>query len=78
MLLLLDLRPLSYMAWGNRVVLPQPYSAMGAIVRIRTGRGAPESAAACCYSYEKGRHNVGLFMAVRISVGDLFDRHLTA
>ena len=24
-----DLRPLSYMAWGNRVVLPPSYSAMG-------------------------------------------------
>ena len=29
MLLLLDLRPLRCMAWGNRVVLPTPYSAMG-------------------------------------------------
>ena len=29
MLLLLDLRPLRCTAWGNRVVLPTPYSAMG-------------------------------------------------
>ena len=29
MLLLLDLRPLSCMAWGNRVVLPPPYSSTG-------------------------------------------------
>ena len=54
-----DLRLLSCTAWGNRVVLPPPYSSMGAIVRIKTGRGAQRSAAACCYSYEKGRHNAG-------------------
>ena len=59
MLLLLDLRPLSCTAWGNRVVLPTPYSSMGAIVRIKTGRGTHSNAAACCYSYEKGRHNAG-------------------
>ena len=59
MLLLLDLRPLSCTAWGNRVVLPTPYSSMGAIVRIKTGRGAQRSAAACCYSTKKGRHNAG-------------------
>ena len=61
-----DLRPLSYMAWGNRVVLPTPYNSMGAIVRIRTGRGTQRSAAACCYSYEKGRHCAGLFMVIKI------------
>ena len=55
-----DLRPLSCTAWGNRVVLPTPYSSTGAIVRIKTGRGAQRSAAACCHSYEKGRHNAGL------------------
>ena len=54
-----DLRPLRCMAWGNRVVLPTPYSAMGEIVRIKTGCGAHSNAAACFYSYEKGRHNAG-------------------
>ena len=40
MLLLLDLRLLSCTAWGNRVVLPHAISSTGAIVRIKTGRGA--------------------------------------
>ena len=75
----LDLRPLRCMAWGNRVVLPTPYSSMGAIVRIKTGRGAQRSAAACCYSTKKGRHCAGPVPdGVRGLFGDLIDRHLTA
>ena len=35
-----DLRLLSYTAWGNRVVLPTPYSPTGAIIRITTAGGA--------------------------------------
>ena len=72
-----DLRPLSCTAWGNRVVLPTPYSSMGAIVRIKTGRGAQRSAAACCYSTKKGRHNAGpAHGGVRL-FGNLFDGYLT-
>ena len=66
MLLPLDLRPLSCTAWGNRVVLPTPYSSMGAIVRIKTGRGAQRSAAACCHSTKKAGIMPALFLTVRI------------
>ena len=56
-----DLRPLSCTAWGNRVVLPP---AIQLNRRDYTNDNRPRrsfrSAAACCYSYEKGRHNAGL------------------
>ena len=60
-----DLRPLSYMAWGNRVVLPNAISSTGAIIRITTAGGAFRSAARCCYSTKKGRHTAGLVPDVR-------------
>ena len=66
-------RLLSCTAWGNRVVLPTLYSPTGAIVRIKTGRGAPLSAAACFYSYEKGRHNAGPVPEVVRLVGNLLN-----
>ena len=62
MLLLLDLRLLSCTAWGNRVVLPHAISSTGAIVRIKTGRGAQRSAAACCYSTKKAGIMPALFL----------------
>ena len=59
----LNLAPLSYMAWGNRVVLPPVIQRNGAKQerkrKTTTGRGAQRSAAACCRSNEKGRHNAG-------------------
>ena len=71
-----DLRLLSYTAWGNRVVLPTPYSSTGAIIRMTTGRGAHSNAAACCYSTKKAGIMPALLMAVRISVGDLCYGHI--
>ena len=78
MLLLLDLRPLRCMAWGNRVVLPPSYNAMGAIVRIKTAGDAPESAARCCYSTKKAGIMPAPVPEVVRLVGDLFDHYLTA
>ena len=54
-----DLRQLSCIAWGNITLLPMLYGSTGAIVRIKTAGGAFSSAARCCYSTKKGRHNAG-------------------
>ena len=61
-----DLRLLSCTAWGNRVVLPTQYSATGAIVRIKTGRGVRMSAAACCHSTKKAGIMPAPLMVIRI------------
>ena len=54
-----DLRPLSRIAWGNRVVLPPPYSSTGAIVRIKTAGGALLKRRPLLLLNEKGRHYAG-------------------
>ena len=54
-----DLRPLSRIAWGNRVVFPPPYSSTGAIVRIKTAGGALLKRRPLLLLNEKGRHYAG-------------------
>ena len=78
MLLLLDLRPLRCMAWGNRVVLPHAIQRNG---RDCTNRNRPRHSKerrGLFLLNEKGRHNAGPVPEVVRLVGDLRYGNLTA